>query len=401
MCGQHILLNESLKNPTFKATYEASQLQLKKEATTLSISRNKKRGTIYTIPLVFHVLHNGGSENISDAQIFSALTILNTDYRLKNTDANDVEPEFSGMPADVEFEFALATIAPNGACFNGITRTFTSDTTTDGNQQLQLIKTGNNVYKGEWSGNQYLHIYVVKTTQYGAGYTFNPFGSGKSMSNGIWISNDYVGNIGTSTSFHSRALTHEIGHFFNLMHTWGGTNSPGVACGDDDVTDTPETKGSATYCPLNDNSCGVKANVENYMDYSYCSKMFTPGQADRMRTAVLSSVGGRNNLWSSDNLAAVGVTNPPLCSANFSPSSTQVCSGNTVTFSDLSYNAPTTWNWSFPGGTPSSSSDQNPTVTYTTPGKYSVSLTVSSNGVTKTIKRDSAVKKGDFIKFKK
>ena len=86
MCGQHILLNESLKNPTFKAEYEASQLQLKKEATTLSSSRNKKRGTIYTIPLVFHVLHSGGSENISDAQIFSALTILNADYRLKNTE---------------------------------------------------------------------------------------------------------------------------------------------------------------------------------------------------------------------------------------------------------------------------------------------------------------------------
>jgi PKD repeat protein len=391
-CGQHAKLKESLKDPKFKAEYEAGQEQLKKEFNTLSTTRAKKRGTIYTIPIVFHVLHNGGSENISDAQIVSAMNILNADYRLKNTDANDVQTEFSGMQTDVEFEFAFATIAPNGACFNGITRTFTSDTTTDGYEQLQLIQAGNNVFKGEWTGNKYVHIYVVKSTQYGAGYTFIPFGSGKSMSNGIWISYDYVGDIGTSAASRSRALTHELGHYFNLMHTWGGTNDPGVACGDDDVPDTPETKGSTTYCPLNDFSCGSKANVENYMDYSYCSKMFTPGQADRMRTSILSSVGGRNNLCSSSNLIDVGITNPPLCLANFSPSSIQVCAGNTVTFSDQSYNAPTSWNWSFPGGTPSSSSDQNPTVTYNTPGKYTVSLAVSSNGTTKTISIDSAVK---------
>lgn len=391
-CGQHIKLRESLKDPQFKATYEASQAQLKEEFNSQAIVRGKKRGTIYTIPIVFHVLHNGGAENISDAQIVNALNILNTDYRLKNADANDVQPEFAGMPSDVEFEFAFATLAPNGACFNGITRTYTSDTTTNGDQQLQLIKSGNNVYKGEWSGNKYLHIYVVKATQYGAGYTFNPFGSGKSMSNGIWISYDYVGSIGTSAVSRSRALTHEVGHFFNLMHTWGGTNSPGVACGDDDVPDTPETKGSATYCPLNDNSCGLKSNVENYMDYSYCSKMFTPGQTDRMRTSIVSSVGGRNNLWSSTNLNDVGVTNPALCIAKFNPSSIQVCAGNTVIFTDQSYNAPTSWNWSFPGGIPSSSTDQNPVIKYSNPGKYSVSLTVSSNGTSKSITIDSAVK---------
>jgi PKD repeat protein len=58
------------------------------------------------------------------------------------------------------------------------------------------------------------------------------------------------------------------------------------------------------------------------------------------------------------------------------------------TFTDLSTNVPTTWAWSFPGGTPSSSTVQNPLVSYATPGYYSVTLTSSntygSNSITKT-----------------
>ena len=81
---------------------------------------------IYTIPLVFHVLHNGGPENISRSQIEDAVAILNRDYRLQNADANNVQSVFAGMPADIEIEFQLATKAPNGQCFSGITRTLKS-----------------------------------------------------------------------------------------------------------------------------------------------------------------------------------------------------------------------------------------------------------------------------------
>ena len=47
-------------------------------------------------------------------------------------------------------------------------------------------------------------------------------------------------------------------------------------------------------------------NVENYMDYSYCSKMFTQGQVDEMRAAMVSNVGGRSNIWTTTNLQNVG-----------------------------------------------------------------------------------------------
>jgi PKD repeat protein len=64
--------------------------------------------------------------------------------------------------------------------------------------------------------------------------------------------------------------------------------------------------------------------------------------------------------------------------ADFAADKTLVCSGQAVTFSDLSIGTPTGWNWSFPGGTPASSTLQNPVVTYPSVGNYNVSLTVSN-----------------------
>ena len=75
---------------------------------------------------------------------------------------------------------------------------------------------------------------------------------------------NYVGSIGTSSSTGARTLTHEIGHCFNLAHVWGSTNQPGVACGDDLVTDTPETMGH-TSCDLSSSVCNppLIENVQN------------------------------------------------------------------------------------------------------------------------------------------
>lgn len=67
---------------------------------------------------------------------------------------------------------------------------------------------------------------------------------------------------------------------------------------------------------------------------------------------------------------------PPT--TNFSANPTSGNASLTVNFTDLSTNSPTAWSWSFPGGNPSASSQQNPTVTYLNPGVYSVSLTSSN-----------------------
>ena len=105
---------------------------------------------------------------------------------------------------------------------------------------------------------------------------------------GIIILSNYIGSIGTSSYTTSRALTHEIGHYLSLSHLWGDTNSPGAACGDDGILDTPETMGWTTCQLTNNDVCvpGTPENVQNYMEYAYCQRMFTFGQRDAMQYDV-------------------------------------------------------------------------------------------------------------------
>lgn len=73
-----------------------------------------------------------------------------------------------------------------------------------------------------------------------------------------------------------------------------------------------------------------------------------------------------------------GGVQPPV--ADFSANSTNINEGDSVNFTDLSTNSPTSWSWTFAGGTPGTSTDQNPTVTYSTAGTYAVTLTASNSG---------------------
>jgi Zn-dependent metalloprotease len=130
----------------------------------------------------------------------------------------------------------------------------------------------------------------------------------------------------------------------------------------------------------------TKANT----DYWTASETFVSGAED-VRQAALDY--GYNCSAVAAAFANVGITitacpvnAPPV--ANFSGNPTTVLVGSTVAFTDLSTNTPTSWSWSFPGGTPSSSTVKNPTVTYSTIGTYDVSLTATnaygSDGETKT-----------------
>ena len=391
-CGQHKLLRELLKSPDRLKIHLAEQKQLADlEKNGFS---NKSKGTIYTIPVVFHLIHNGGVENISDEQILDGLVSLNKDFRKLNPDTSTVSPLFQSISADVEVNFELATIAPDGNCFSGITHTlspysYVSDFS-GGGDQINAIIVGNDVYNGNWSSHNYLNVIICGNPSDGvAGYTNYPSNSsGTSMENSIWMRHDYVGSFGTSFTGR-RTLSHEAGHWLNLPHTWGSTNEPGLASNcnsDDNVIDTPNTIGS-TWCNQNDTACGPFANTENYMNYASCRKMFTAGQANRMRTALNSSIGGRDNLWQTSNLIATGTLSAPvLCKANFKVDKPVICLNDTINFSDESFHNITSWNWSFPGGNPSTSNQQNPSVAYSAPGIYEVSLTASdgSNSMTET-----------------
>ena len=75
----------------------------------------------------------------------------------------------------------------------------------------------------------------------------------------------------------------------------------------------------------------------------------------------------------------------PSLTANFSADTTDVCEGDVVNFTDQSIGAVTSWSWSFEGGTPASSTVQNPSVTYNTSGTYDVTLEVSDGSLVNSL----------------
>ncbi|XOV66020.1 MAG: zinc-dependent metalloprotease [Fluviicola sp.] len=405
-CRQHTYHAELLNNPAYVQSLANDDAIRAQEAA----NGQPENGNIMYIPVVFHLLHNNGPEFISDEQILDAFEILNRDYMLQNSDANNVvsafnasNPQATVTPDSVCIQFRLATKAPDGSCFTGITHTVSSAAySSNDNTRLSAIINGNDVYNGQWPGNRYLNIFIAGDIGGAAGYTYLPsnwIGSG--MDNGIRILHQYVGSIGTGNPGTSRALTHEVGHWLNLPHPWGGTNNPGQAanCNDDDgIQDTPDCQG-VTSCQLAANTCDGDNgywgfdqidNVENYMDYSYCSKMFTPDQAQQMRDALNSSIGGRSNLKTANNLALTGADgNLELCEAAFSADRTSICVGESVQFSDDSFNAVTSRTWTFQGGTPATSTQENPTVTYNTPGIYEVELS-ATDGTTTEVETKTA-----------
>ena len=92
--------------------------------------------------------------------------------------------------------------------------------------------------------------------------------------------------------------------------------------------------------------------------------------------------GGQGDGYSMDKTAPICPTLPPV--ADFTASSTSICVGQSVTFTDTSTNVPGAWTWTLPGGTPNSSTNQNPTVIYNTAGTYTVTLQAANFNGTDT-----------------
>lgn len=341
----------------------------------------------YIIPVVFHIIHDHGGENISDAQVLDAIAILNRDFRKQNADTDLIVTPFIPLAADCDIEFRLAQIDPNGNCTNGIDRI----------QSMETYVGDNGCKLNQWPREKYLNIWVVRNILSGAaGYAYYPSSVNTSYSelDGIVILQGYVGSIGTGSPTTARALTHEVGHYLSLPHVWGSTNYPGVACGDDGIADTPETKGWTSCNLLTNDICnpGQPENVQNYMEYAYCQRMFTWDQGSAMQYALNSSVAGRNNLWSPSNLAATGCLNvQPLCAphADFKANRTMVCAGGSITLLDNSWSsAATSWEWTVTGPANFNYVTQNPVITpLTLPGSYTVTLIASNATGSDTITR--------------
>jgi len=291
------------EHPELIPAQEARRQFLENFTQNFSTNQSAQSFVNLLIPVVFHVVHDNGVENISDAQIHESIVQLNEDYAALNPELVDVHPNFTDLVANVGFEFRLAELDPNGEPTTGINR-IQSELTYNGSDIAlkQMI---------QWDPTMYLNIWVVYSSNgsNGSAFAYYPAdveGSG-SIYDGIVSSYWAVGRTETAVWTHYKILTHEVGHWANLKHTWGDEsyNQSLSGCSyDDAVEDTPNTIGN-TGCELEAVSCETHDNVQNYMDYSNCSNMFTEGQKTRMVAALNSPVGGRNNLWTESNHSLV------------------------------------------------------------------------------------------------
>ena len=114
---------------------------------------------------------------------------------------------------------------------------------------------------------------------------------------------------------------------------------------------------------------------------------FNAGHDAAGSSFIMAPSVGNVNTWSPASITSINsyvnsVSCLPTCgppSADFAANFTNICPGQDVSFTDLSTGVSTSWSWSFPGGSPSSSTDQNPIVTYNTVGSYNVTLTSSNS----------------------
>ncbi len=363
----------------------------------------------YTIPVVFHIIHDNGIGNISQVQVQDAIEALNLDYNRMNADSvdwrNTASAPFQPQVGDIQMTFKLAKLDPNNECTNGIVRVNAQHLTYNANDD---VKSSANGGSDSWDVDKYLNIWVVNSIETDGqgttlGYATLPY-FGMSSTSGIVMRHDAVGRSGVGTAnSDGRTLTHEAGHFFGLLHTfqgpfWGGT----TGCHTDDcyqagdyICDTPPTDQATWTCNLNLNTCntiptnssyGIDANdmIENYMSYDACTNMFTLGQKDRIWSVMDSTAFPEyNNLGSASNAVATGINLPDvLCQADFASDARIVCAGATVNFTDESFNYVTGRTWSFPGGVPSSTTDSAVSVVYSNPGVYDVSLSVTDGSNT-------------------
>lgn len=357
--GFSLLLLVGLNNATQAqeqcATDHFHELQMQNDAGYRSFFEQKERDTsvalngrsenTLTVPVIVHIFHNDGPENISRAQVLDALRVLNDDIQRTNADASDTRPVFQPVASGANIEFKLATIGPGGECTDGIIRYKTPLT----------VSAQNDIKDLTFSDNQhYLNIYVVAsifnfTGGNGVilGYANYPNPGQSYLNDGIVIRHDVMGTIGSANSgfgpiYQGRTLTHEAGHYLDLPHTFNGNS---CSAWNDGFFDTPAISSSNSGCNWGD-SCPNEPGIdqgENYMDYSngICQNMFSAEQVAAMEAALL---GTRNSLITAANLVNTGVSSPgPVCAPNayFSTSDLIMCGSNgTVTATDISWNGP-------------------------------------------------------------
>ncbi|TFZ67520.1 T9SS type A sorting domain-containing protein [Hymenobacter sp. UV11] len=347
--------------------------------------------TTYTLPVVVHIVYDGEAVgtglNISQAQVQSQLDVLNEDYRNRNANGAAVAAPFQPLRADAQFQFVLAQRDPAGRTLaepgiDRIDRTAQGFTAPPYAQSYidATIKPAT-----DWNPDQYINIWVTNLSNSILGYAqfpdntaglagLSPLGGG-ATTDGVVILYSAFGRVGTLTTPYDqgRTLTHELGHFLGLRHTWGDTN-----CGDDYCADTPTQQGPNYGCPTFPHvTCSNGPNgdlFQDFLDYSNdaCMALFSQDQKGRMQDVMAAGTPRR----------AILLTSPALCSGSpLAASATNggpVCAGSSTT---LGATGPAGASYDWVGPNNFTSTLQNPVlpaITTDQAGIYTVRVSVTT-----------------------
>lgn len=279
--------------------------QVEKSKLTQKIPGEGERKAILTVPVVFHIIHNGepigSGTNLSDERIQQQLVTLNEDFRRQNADASQTQAQFLPVAADSEINFVLAQRDPEGLPSTGITRTQGPLTTYPDDAALLTAVI-------QWPPEDVINIYIAPLSS-SLGFAKFPYSTISGMDSrfngyreidGLFVDYEYTGNNDASSlEFESkgRTVTHEMGHYLGLIHIFQG-------CGlGDYCEDTPSQSGSTSGCPSSKSSCDSPDMFQNYLDYTndVCMNLFTECQKQRMQ-AVLNASPRRVSLLNSPML---------------------------------------------------------------------------------------------------
>jgi len=372
-CGQkEVMLDFYKKYPHYKSLNDQIENILAKRNRDIrkGLLRPQSPAAVVTLPVVVHIIHNNGAENISDAQIFTGIQHLNEAF----ANSGYYDPS-DGV--NTQIQFCLAQRDPFNNPTNGITRNVSSYTNMGGASYYSDDLSVKNINR--WDPYCYINIWLVNSIPGSVvGYAYMPSAHGTSV-DGIIEEAAYFG----SSNANDVVIAHEMGHYLGLYHTFEGscTNNDCTTDGDR-VCDTPPDQSTAGIaCGSTVNSCTTDALsgfstdqpdlTQDYMDYGNlaCMKLFTQGQADRMNYFI------QNVRQSLLNCKSCLSPCPAPVAADFTVPAGAIKTGLSYTFTNSSTNA-STYEWYVNGVLKSTAA--NFVYTFPSVGNYTVKLIAKS-----------------------
>ena len=325
-CGVDAYMEKLMANPVMKQQHQALQDRFETELRRLVTEQLEARSSQATqaapnvtirIPVAVHypTVATSASESLKNCLRSLAqaqVNILNADYNATNADISQWSDDSSFFPntniGSMNVQFIIAT--QNHPAGTGLTNgtlavTFGTDFLTSGN----IGCTDGCNQDSTWAG--YMNL-VVRNLNGGI-LGFSPLGGSPSQGMTVVIDNNSFGAPMTTSPTTcagfvpqapyngGRTLTHELGHFFNLAHTFQSCDGANCATSGDRVCDTESTNTPEYDClpagSVSSPCTGSPQLTMNYMDYvqDSCMYMFTAGQATRM-TAWYNAIASQFNM---------------------------------------------------------------------------------------------------------